>query len=133
MIKFSNMIIDKTIKYLNEHYPVDEDIYIKVVEGLSCLGQDDDENISNEDKCYGTIDPVSNIIYIPSAVNINQYPDKNSYWTYDREIVRRIVHEYVYLIYMCLSEEEEEDYDEERFKAQEEEIIEEILSDESED
>lgn len=99
MIKFCNYIFDKTIKYLNENYPVDEDVYLKPLEGYDCVEGPDGE------KGFAVIDIRSRIIYVPVDMTLIDGNDI----TYDEEIICRIAHEYKHLLQWCEGEQFLED------------------------
>lgn len=79
MIRISNKIIDKTIKYLNDNYPTKEDVYIRIAEGFEVVS----DPITGE--CgFGALNTEYKIIFIPSIMENN-------------ELIRTIAHEYRHL------------------------------------
>ena len=94
MIIISEDIIDKTIRYLNDNYSVDENVYIKIAEGYDVI-----ETSPNGDRGFGVFDPNNRLIFIPSLME-------------DSELVRTIAHEYRHFMQYCDGARKEEDYDE---------------------
>lgn len=83
MIRISNKIIDKTIKYLNDNYPTKEDVYIRIAEGFEVVS----DPITGE--CgFGALNTEYKIIFIPSIMENN-------------ELIRTIAHEYRHFMQMC--------------------------------
>lgn len=91
MIKFSNKIIDKTIKHLNDNYPIKEDVYIKIAEGFDVV-----EDPETGEVGFGCFNTEYRIIYIPSLME-------------KEELIRTIAHEYKHVMQLFNNEEFDED------------------------
>ena len=94
MIKISNKIIDKTIKYLNDNYSTKEDVYIKIAEGFEVV-----QDPTTGECGFGALDTKYKIICIPSLME-------------EEELIRTIAHEYRHFMQMCDGATTEEDFDE---------------------
>lgn len=91
MLKFSNKTIDKTIKYLNDNYPIKEDVYIKIAEGFDVV-----EDPETGERGFGAFHTEHKIIFVPSIMEKD-------------ELIRTIAHEYKHAMQMFNNEEFRED------------------------
>lgn len=90
MIKISNDTIDKTIRYLDKNYPID-DIYIRIAEGFEVI-----EDPETGECGFAAFHTEARIIFVASMME----PD---------ELIRSIAHEYRHAMQLCNDEEFNED------------------------
>ena len=91
MIKFSNKTIDRTIKYLNDNYPLKEDIYIRVAEGFDVV-----EDPKTGERGFGAFHTEHKVIFIASCME-------------KEELIRTIAHEYRHAMQLFNNEDFNED------------------------
>lgn len=91
MIKVSNKTIDKTITYLNDNYPIDKDVYIKIAEGFDVV-----EDPDTGERGFGAFDVEHRIIFIASVME-------------KEELVRTLAHEYRHAMQYFNSDDFDED------------------------
>ena len=96
MIKIVNNTIDRTIRYLQEHYPRDETVYIHIAEGYDCVS-DPDGNMG-----FGAYVPETKSIYIAEDVQEKEMA-----------LIETISHEYKHFLQHC----DGEPFDEEAAEA----------------
>ena len=87
MIKFSN----KTIKHLNDNYPIKEDVYIKIAEGFDVV-----EDPKTGERGFGAFDTEHKVIFVASLMG-------------KEELIRTIAHEYKHAMQLFNNEEFDED------------------------
>ena len=91
VIKFSNKTIDRTIKYLNDNYPLKEDIYIKVAEGFDVV-----EDPETGERGFGAFHTEHKVIFVASCME-------------KEELIRTIAHEYRHAMQLFNNEDFNED------------------------
>ena len=64
MIRISNRIIDKTIRYLELNFPIDDDIYIRIAEGFEVV-----EDPKTGEKGFGAFHTDYKVICIASMMD----------------------------------------------------------------
>lgn len=84
MIKFVNDTIDKTIKYLQEQFPRDEEVYIHIAENYDCVMAPDGT------KGFGVYVPETRMIFIAGDV-----PEPET------TLIETISHEYKHFLQHC--------------------------------
>ncbi len=101
MLKISNLEIDKTIKFLNENYPTDKDVFLHICEGYDTIETPDGIG-------FGVFVKPETKDETPSIFIAGDIPSE------DFQIIETLAHEYCHFIQYCeekeFSEEEAENF-----------------------
>lgn len=101
MIKISNTEIDRTIKFLNENYPTEKEVFLHICEGY--------DTIETTDGCgFGVFVKPETKEDIPNIYIAGDMPND------DFQIAETLAHEYKHFMQWCngeeFSEQEAEDF-----------------------